>query len=69
LKALGGGGTDFAPVFKHVEEQGIEAACLVYLTDMYGSFPKSAPDYPVLWVSTSHIDNAPFGEVLSFPRG
>lgn len=68
LNALGGGGTDFAPVFKKIEEDNIETACLVYLTDMYGSFPKDAPPYPVLWVSTSHIKDAPFGEVLSFPR-
>lgn len=68
LHAKGGGGTCFAPVFAEVERGGLTPACLVYLTDMYGSFPNSAPDYPVLWVSTSEINTAPFGEVLRFPR-
>lgn len=63
LDAKGGGGTDFRPVFQHVENEGIDPACLVFLTDMYGSFPTQAPYYPVLWVSTSDIKKAPFGEV------
>jgi len=33
------------------------------LTDLYGSFPKVEPDYPVLWVSTSP-QTAPFGETI-----
>lgn len=67
LKAVGGGGTDFAPVFKHIEEQGIDLACLVFFTDGYGSYPQDPPDYPVLWVMTSSL-TAPFGETLTFPR-
>lgn len=48
----GGGGTDFRPVFKWVEDEGITPACLIYLTDMYGNFPEYPPDYPVLWGDT-----------------
>jgi len=40
LDAIGGGGTDFGPVFQWVEEQGISPSCLIYLTDMEGYFPK-----------------------------
>lgn len=61
----GGGGTDFRPAFDWVEQQEDQPACLIYLTDMYGSFPKSEPDYPVLWgVLTEdryESPNAPFG--------
>jgi len=60
----GGGGTSFVPAFDWVEEQGIEPACLIYLTDMDGTFPKQAPSYPVLWASTVKGKKAPFGEVL-----
>lgn len=64
INPKGGGGTDFAPVFEYVAEQGIEPACLIYLTDLCGSFPRQAPDYPTLWVSTERDMEVPFGETL-----
>lgn len=64
LRKDGGGGTDFRPPFTWVATQGIEPACLIYLTDLYGDFPPQTPDYPVLWASTTAAKNAPFGETL-----
>lgn len=58
----GGGGTAFEPPFKYVAENNITPVCLIYLTDMYGSFPE-APEYPVLWCATTNIP-APFGETV-----
>lgn len=58
----GGGGTDFRPPFEHVKESGENPVAFVYLTDMYGSFPKGA-DFPVLWCATSDIQG-PFGETV-----
>lgn len=63
FEAVGGGGTDFRPVFDYVRDQGIRPACLLYLTDMYGHFPQEAPDYPVMWCATSE-QTGPFGETL-----
>ena len=63
LHAVGGGGTDFRPVFEYVQEQGLAPACLLYLTDMYGSFPESSPSYPTLWCATSDVE-APWGELI-----
>jgi predicted metal-dependent peptidase len=63
LNPVGGGGTDFRPCFDWLEEQGIVPQTLVFLTDMYGSFPSDAPAYPVLWASTGGR-SAPFGEVV-----
>lgn len=34
LEPRGGGGTDFCPVFEWVEENQIDAVCLIYLTDL-----------------------------------
>lgn len=65
MKAEGGGGTSFIPPFDYVAEQGDQPQCLIYLTDMHGSFPQVDPGYPVLWISTSAIDKAPFGEVIA----
>lgn len=62
----GRGGTSFKPPFKHYEENGTDERieCLIYLTDMMGDFPDVEPEYSVLWVSTTDIDDAPFGEVV-----
>lgn len=69
-KAPGGGGTSFIPVFDEIEELGLEPDALIYLTDGYGSFPRSAPVYPVLWgdITGNDIVNYPFGEVVNIPR-
>lgn len=64
LSPRGGGGTDFRPVFDWVRERGLEPECLIYLTDMVGTFPDVPPDYPVLWVSTSKGVTAPWGETV-----
>lgn len=63
LRCHGGGGTDFRPPFDWLQEQGIEPACLIYLTDLCGPFPKSPPSYPVLWCSINK-QQAPWGETL-----
>lgn len=60
----GGGGTDFHPPFNWLEERGIKPGCLLYLTDMYGTFPKVEPDYPVMWCSISPNVKAPWGETI-----
>ena len=63
LNPVGGGGTEFGPCFEWVEERGIMPQTMVFLTDLFGSFPSSAPCYPVLWASTGRRQ-APFGEVI-----
>ena len=63
LNPVGGGGTEFGPCFAWLDERGIRPQTLVFLTDLYGSFPDSAPCYPVLWASTGSR-KAPFGEVI-----
>lgn len=64
----GGGGTDFRPVFAHIEKMDKPPKALVYLTDLYGSFPAEAPDYPVIWVVWSKGTTAPFGHVVYAPE-
>jgi predicted metal-dependent peptidase len=63
LAPVGGGGTDFRPCFRWLEERGITPQTLVFLTDLWGSFPEQAPAYPVLWASTDRC-SAPFGLVI-----
>jgi predicted metal-dependent peptidase len=65
LTTHGGGGTDFRPVFERVAEERIEPVCLLYFTDMWGTFPKDPPPYPVLWISYSDTTTAPFGTVIN----
>ena len=67
LKPLGGGGTDFRPVFKWVDDNGIIPSCLIYLTDLdCYDYPDQVPEYPVVWIAYNNIyrrRTAPFGEV------
>jgi len=63
LNPVGGGGTEFGPCFDWLDEHGILPQTLVFLTDLYGSFPPWAPAYPVLWASTGS-QRAPFGAVI-----
>lgn len=64
-KVTGGGGTDFAPVFEWVEENGIEPEVVVYLTDGLGPCRTDTPGYPVVWLTTGATE-FPFGEVVEF---
>jgi predicted metal-dependent peptidase len=59
---VGGGGTDFRPVFEWIKDQGVDPTCLIYLTDLEGKFPKEEPDFPVLWVSPVTRARPPWGE-------
>lgn len=65
LKPVGGGGTDFVPGFRYIDEQGTEPTCVIYFTDgCCDSFPVE-PNYPVLWAQTGDWKfEAPFGTVL-----
>lgn len=65
----GGGGTNFDPAFRWVEENGGlgEASALIYLTDGDAPAPTVSVDYPVLWclVRDNRGFNPPFGEVVN----
>jgi predicted metal-dependent peptidase len=63
-KVIGGGGTSFEPPFKWVDDNNIKPSFLIYFTDLYGSFPKTKPDYPVFWVTESKNMDVPFGTLL-----
>lgn len=66
LRPKGGGGTAFEPAFAWQEEHAPNAVALLYLTDMFGSFP-SPEDVrvPTLWVTMTKDANPPFGEVVT----
>lgn len=60
---VGGGGTAFAPVFEAIKDLDEDPVAVVYLTDLWGSFPTEVPEVPTLW-ATTHEREVPFGEVL-----
>ncbi len=49
-KVIGGGGTDFKPVFEWVEKENMKPDLLIYFTDARGLFPKSEAPYPTIWL-------------------
>jgi predicted metal-dependent peptidase len=63
LEPNGGGGTDFRPAFEWVEQQEVQPACLIYLTDLCCDSYPAEPQYPTLWVTDSRR-TAAFGETI-----
>ena len=52
-EATGGGGTDFRPVFRYIDDHSeLDPNLLVFFTDGYGDYPERAPAYPVMWLLT-----------------
>jgi predicted metal-dependent peptidase len=69
LKTKGGGGTKFEPVFEHIEKNGYIPNCLIYFTDLAGSFPEKQPNYPTMWLvktEDKQIQPVPFGITIKF---
>ena len=64
LKILGGGGTDFRPVFTRIEELQKEKTLtniqgLIYFTDGHGEYPKSMPSYKTAFVMIENTEQVP----------
>ncbi len=60
----GGGGTDFCPVFAHLEQELRDVKFLIYFTDGMGKFPPYHPHIDTLWVMPEVVE-VPFGEVIA----
>lgn len=60
---VGGGGTDFSPVFAYVDTLAHRPALLLYFTDLEGKFPPLEPAYETLWIAPKAVD-VPFGRVI-----
>ena len=48
-RSIGGGCTDFRPAFLEVESRNYSPDVMVFITDLFGEFPKDPPVYPVMW--------------------
>ena len=66
LAPHGGGGTDFKPGFRKLDEMGAQPACAIYFTDGWCDSYPPEPEYPVLWGCTDagRLGNPPFGQGL-----
>ncbi len=51
IEIIGGGTTDFRPVFEFIEENFFDIKLLVYFTDLDGIYPKEMPNFDVKWIS------------------
>jgi predicted metal-dependent peptidase len=59
---IGGGGTDFRPVFAHLDEARVAVDVVVYLTDGMGTFGDD-PGTPTIWVMTTDV-RPPWGDFV-----
>lgn len=62
---LGGGGTDFRPVFEWIDRHTPMAPLLLYFTDLDGRFPNTPPFIDTIWVTPAADKNAPFGQIIT----
>lgn len=58
------GGTAFSPIFKRIDDMGIDPVCCVVLTDLECNDYGAQPAYPVLWASTT-AKIAPWGRTIN----
>ena len=66
---VGGGGTDFRPFFKELDENSDpwKPTVAVYLTDGWGDFPETPSSIPTLWAiipGGRDAEQFPFGETI-----
>lgn len=66
LHPMGGGGTDFRPGFKYIEDNCINPVAIIYFTDgECDRFPVNI-ETPTIWIINSKRKfTAPFGEVIN----
>ena len=70
FQLLGGGGTDFCPVFDLISEDDEAPEVVLYLTDGFGGAPKNEPHYPVMWgVIEGGVKPAKWGESIDIMLG
>lgn len=60
----GGGGTDFRPALTACDTLEPPPVVIVYITDLYGTFPDVEPLAPVVWLTTTRDAKVPFGRVI-----
>jgi predicted metal-dependent peptidase len=73
-RLVGGGGTDFRPVFEWVRQRQQKGEpppdALIYCTDGFGTFPAAPPAYPLVWIVTPGSKaRFPFGQVIRLETG
>lgn len=69
---VGGGGTDFRPGFRYLEDEQIEPMVCLYFTDLICSSYPEDPGFPVIWAKYGNASpetygcpvEPPFGELL-----
>jgi predicted metal-dependent peptidase len=63
FRPAGGGATDFRPVFEAIAAMDEQPVCIIYITDLCGTFPQEASEIPTLWITDTDLV-APFGETV-----
>lgn len=62
----GGGGTSHVPVFNAIRKKNLNPKVCICFTDLYTDFPRTKPNYPVLWLTeeSSRDMTVPFGRII-----
>ena len=64
---MGGGGTNFNPVFDYIRDHHLSPNILIFFTDGYAVCPEVKPSYPVLWMVTEGgVAPVPWGQTIFY---
>ncbi|MEE0955800.1 MAG: VWA-like domain-containing protein [Eubacterium sp.] len=68
VKPVGGGGTSYSCIFRHLKKMKKKPSAILILTDGYAGFPpeEAASGIPVLWIMTTDC-KAPWGKTIRLP--
>ena len=66
MEITGRGGTDMTPGFEYIEQCLPQVETIMCFSDLefFGDWPPQ-PAKPVIWLSSSRINDAPYGTVLN----
>jgi hypothetical protein len=67
LRAAGGGGTDFVPVYELLAQCRKKIPLVVWLTDLCGGHIEARPPFPILWVTGETHGGVPWGRHIKIP--
>jgi len=67
-RLIGGGGTQFIPVYQHLAASEKPISLVIWITDLFGTHWDAPPPFPIIWLTGHNHDTPPpWGQLVSLP--
>jgi predicted metal-dependent peptidase len=68
-RLIGGGGTNFIPVYQHLAASEKSIPLVIWITDLFGKHWDAAPPFPIIWLTGHNHDDPPgWGKLIALPE-